>query len=148
LETNRPVVRDARSEELEEVAELLHEAYQEYAGSFPGDAWESYLEDVLDVSGRQGESELIVAELEGKLVGTVTLYAKGYYSEIWPTGWAGIRLLGVLLAYRGEGIARALMEECIRRCRARGIAVIALHTGDMMKAAQKMYQGLGFQRPS
>ncbi len=140
------IVRDARPAELEQVSALLGEAYQEYKASFPSDAWEEYRADILDVRSRLADSELIVAELGGKLVGTVTLYMHGSYSETWPRGWAGVRLLGVLPAYRGRGIARALMEECIRRSGARGMSVLGLHTGDMMKAAQKMYEGMGFER--
>ena len=146
MKTGSLIVRDALPEELDEVSALLGEAYQEYKQSFPSDAWEEYRADILNVRSRLSDSELIVAAMDGKLVGTVTLYSAGSYSETWPKGWAGVRLLGVLPAYRGRGIARALMGECIRRSRAKGMSVLGLHTGDMMKAAQKMYVGMGFER--
>jgi GNAT superfamily N-acetyltransferase len=140
------VIRDARPEELEAVSDLLREAYREYEQYFPGDAWEEYLANVRDVRSRLAEAQLIVAELDGRLAGTVTLYLDQKYSDVWPAGWAGIRLLGVYPAFRGKGIGRALMDECLRRCRSAGFKVVGLHTGDMMKTAQRMYEAMGFER--
>ncbi len=83
--------------------------------------WQFYLqEDILDVRGRLAESELIVARLGGRLAGTVTLYMN-QQTPLKAAGPvevpAGLRLLGVHPAFRGRGIGRALMEECLRRCR-------------------------------
>ncbi|MBI4303706.1 MAG: GNAT family N-acetyltransferase [Chloroflexi bacterium] len=141
-------MRDARVEELDEVAQLLRDAYQQYATFVPSPAWEAYLEDISDVRGRLADSQLVVAEVDNRLVGAVTLYLEGlHYSERgWPQGWAGIRLLAVHPAYRGRGIGRALMEECIRRCREHGIATIGLHTTEIMDIARRMYERMGFKR--
>ncbi len=142
------LIRDARSEDLDEVSNLLKDAYQQYALSMPEPHWQAYLADIMDVRSRLQESELIVAEISGHLAGAVTLYLprKGYSVEDWPEGWAGIRLLGVHPAYRGQGIGRALMEECIERCRKRGITSIGLHTSKLMDVARRMYEKMGFQR--
>jgi ribosomal protein S18 acetylase RimI-like enzyme len=142
------VLRNARPEELDEVAQLLKRAYLQYEKSLPPDSWKSYLEDIMDVRSRLSESDLIVAELNGKLAGAVTLYTDKRIpaAEGWPAGWAGIRLLGVDPAYRGHSIGRALMEECIRRCREKGITTIGLHTSELMSVAMKMYEKMGFKR--
>jgi len=86
--------------------------------------------------------------LDGQLVGTVTLYLDAGHSSQggWPNGWAGIRLLAVRPAYRGRGIGRALMQECVRRCRNQGIAAVGLHTTEMMDVARRMYEKMGFVR--
>lgn len=130
------------------MSQLVRDAYHEYKNSLPASAWESYLEDIMDVRGRLAVSELIVAEEHGRLVGTVTLYLKGLRSsqEGWPVDWASIRLLAVHPTYRGRGIGRALMEECIRRCREQGIATIGLHTTELMGVARMMYERMGFRR--
>jgi GNAT superfamily N-acetyltransferase len=102
----------------------------------------------MDVRSRLGAAQLLVAELSGKVVGTVTLYLDASLSspEGWPRGWAGIRLLAVHSAYRGRGIGRALMEACIQRCRERNIKTIGLHTAEIMAIARKIYERMGFVR--
>ena len=142
------LLREARSDELDGVSLLLRDAYQQYENFLPQESWKFYVADMMDVRGRLNEAQLIVAELDGQLAGTVTLYlVVGHSSQGgWPGGWAGIRLLAVHPAYRRRGIGRALMEECIRRCRHRGIATIGLHTTEMMNVARRMYERMGFVR--
>ncbi len=141
-------IRDARLEELDLVALVIRAAYQEYAPHFPRDAWESYVRNMMDVRSRLGESELIVAEQYGHILGAVTLYSDGscYRQEGWPTDWAAIRLLAVDPDSRRQGIAGALMEECLQRCRHSGIATLGLHTSKVMEGARKMYEKMGFIR--
>jgi GNAT superfamily N-acetyltransferase len=146
LGKNNLLIRDARSKELNEVSLLSREAYMEYQHYFPPEHWKFYLENIMNVRSRLGVSALIVAELDKQLVGAVTLYldASSSSQEQWPKGWAGVRLLAVLPAYRGRGIGRALMEECIHRCRKQNIKTIGLHTAVIMSVARKMYKDMGF----
>jgi GNAT superfamily N-acetyltransferase len=139
-------LRDARPDELDRVALLLRDAYLEYEKFLPRDAWEYYLNDIMNVRGRLGAADLIVAELGGELAGSVTLYLKPSGEAGWPAGWAGVRLLAVHPSCRGRGIGRALMDECIRRCRQRGIVTLGLHTTMMMEVARGMYERMGFVR--
>jgi ribosomal protein S18 acetylase RimI-like enzyme len=145
---DRLLIRDARPRELGEAARVIRDAYLEYERFFPPEAWKSYLDDIMDVRRRRNVSELIIAEMGGKIAGAVTLYPDGFRSkhESWPRGWAGIRLLAIHPAFRGRGISRALMAECIRRCRERGIRTIGLHTAKIMAVAQGMYERIGFVR--
>jgi len=142
------IIRNAHPDELDEVSLLLKDAYQQYENSIPPERWKSYLEDIVDVRSRLDKSDLIVAELDHKLIGTVTLYLDGSKSfpEAWPEGWAVIRLLAVHPEYRSQGIGRALMEECIRHCRQAKVTAIGLHTAEIMAVAQKMYEKMGFVR--
>lgn len=141
------ILRDARTEELDKVAAILKAAYLQYEKFMPADAWQFYQADIMDVRGRMAESELIVAEVNGELAGSVTLYLKGRNSVAgnWPAGWASGRLLGVDPVFRGKGIGRALMDECIRRCRKLGIKTLGLHTAPIMEVAKGMYERMGFQ---
>jgi GNAT superfamily N-acetyltransferase len=59
---------------------------------------------------------------------------------------AGIRLLAVAPAARGQGVGRALTRECIERARALGRTSLVLHTTRAMQAAWRMYEQLGFLR--
>jgi ribosomal protein S18 acetylase RimI-like enzyme len=142
------IIRDARPDELDDVAGLIQEAYRQYKRYLPPPRWKIYLEDMANVQGRLEESELIVAEEKGRLAGTVTLYLKAMeiFRDRWPDGWAYVRLLAVHPDYRGRGIGQSLMDECVRRCRAHGIATIGLHTIAFMDVAQRMYERMGFVR--
>jgi GNAT superfamily N-acetyltransferase len=148
LRNNSIQIRDARPGELDQVSLLLKAAYQEYEDFIPSGAWQSYIEDIMDVRSRLEKADLIIAEMNRQLVGTVTLYLKvsRFSEEQWPKGWAGIRLLAVDPGHRELGIGRALMEECVRRCREHGIRKIGLHTTEVMKVARRMYEQMGFTR--
>ena len=90
---------------------------------------------------------MIVSEVGTKLAGTVTLYMNAKDSdESWPEGWAAIRLLAVDPQCRRLGIAKALIEECLQRCRKWGIATVGLHTSEIMSVAVQMYENMGFVR--
>lgn len=148
IKTAKIIIRDARPEELDEVGQIIQKAYRQYEKNIPPPAWQYYIEDSMNVRSRLAQSTLIVAEVDGKLAGTVTLYPEASHSTVegWPKGWAGIRLLGVAPPYRGFGIGRALMEECIRRCRKAGVKTIGLHTSEMMAVAKGLYERMGFKR--
>lgn len=63
------------------------------------------------------ESDLLVAVLDERFVGSATLYPTHLkcVSYEWPQNWIGIRLIVVLPEYRGRGLGKAIMAECIRR---------------------------------
>jgi GNAT superfamily N-acetyltransferase len=143
-------IRDARSQELHEISGLIFEAYKEYAIFLSAAGWRHYARDITDVESRLPVSELIVAEVQGPLVGAVTLFRGHSLSgpDTWPASWAGIRLLAVHPDSRGHGIGRALMEECLHRCRESGVATVGLHTVGFMEIARRMYEQMGFVRIS
>ena len=141
------MVRDARADELDEVASMMRDAYQEYQAHFPPDVWERYAANIMDVQSRLAVSELIVAERGGIAVGAVTLYPNVANTEQgWPPGWAGVRLLAVHPDARGQGIGRVLMNECLRRSRQRSSPAVGLHTSDIMRVARSLYERMGFVR--
>jgi len=148
-------IRDARGEELDAVSALLIDAYAQFmpppreltAEERAG--WDGYRRNIADVWSRVPVSSTIVAERDGKLLGSVNYYAPGQADTVdgaWPNGWASIRLLGVSPQARGLGIGRALMAECLRRARADGATTMGLHTTQLMDVARAMYLRLGFRR--
>ena len=144
----RPQIRDAKEEELDQVALLIRDAYQEYQASFPPSVLEGYARDIMDVRGRLDTSELIVAEHARGLVGAVTFYPNASQSEQegWPSGWTGVRLLAVHPDGRGLGIGRALMDECLLRSRLLNADTLGLHTTELMAVTRSMYERMGFVR--
>ena len=87
----------------------------------------------------------------GALVGSVLLYPAGSSAPA-PDGSIidfpepEVGLLSVPPALRGQGIGKALMDECARRARAAGSTVLTLHTMEMMTGAMAMYDAIGFAR--
>src|SRR2546428_2239421 len=149
-------IRDALTEELEAVSALLLEAYAQYMPP-PNEAttaeeragWEGYRHNIADVWSRAPISSTIVAERDGKLLGSVNYYAPGQTDsrdEPWPDGWASIRLLGVSPEARGLGIGRALMDECLRRGRADGGGGMGLPTEALMGCARRVSLARGIKR--
>ena len=145
-------IREARSNEFDDVAALLALAYAEYApdrGSERRSDWDEYFNDVTDVRGRvEDGSILIVAEQDGRLAGTATFYPSRCASSggDWPAGWAAIRLVAVLPDARGRGVGSALTEHCLGRARREGAPTVGLHTSNMMTTALALYERLGFVR--
>ena len=156
------IVRDALAGELGSVSSVLSASYEEYLRPAGSDlsaeerrAWDGYRADIADVASRAPYSDRIIAEADGKILGAVTFYGPGreahYPNEAataqhWPPEWASFRLLGVLPEARGRGIGRILTDECIRRARALGSPVLALHTTFLMAVARDMYVKMGWKR--
>ena len=147
-------VRLARSDEVEKARVILGAAYGEYEGSFPAENWAPYLKDILDLEGRADASELLVAELDGEIVGCVsyfppgakTSYPSDSFSEQWPSDWAAFRLLAVDPWARGSGVGRRVTEVCIEMARERNAPALGLHTTVPMAVARAMYERMGFER--
>ncbi|MDO8473002.1 MAG: GNAT family N-acetyltransferase [Dehalococcoidia bacterium] len=144
---SRVEVHTAREDELDAASRVIKAAYREYGAVMPASAFRKYIRDIGNVRSRLGEADLLVATIEGKVAGAVTLYLDGSRSaEGWPKGWAGIRMLAVHPRYRGRGAGLALMQECLRRCREQGIKTVGLHTTEAMAVGRRMYERMGFLR--
>jgi predicted N-acetyltransferase YhbS len=140
-------VRDALTAEHDAIRKVLAAAYREYDTVLSARGFEVYLNDLLDLDSRAEIGSLVVAERAGRVVGTVTYFEDAAVEGFgWPSGWAGLRALGVDPAMRGLGIGRLLMQECFDRARAAGAPVLCLHTAAFMTAAVTMYEQMGFYR--
>jgi GNAT superfamily N-acetyltransferase len=143
-------LRDAEAGDRTAIREVTLAAYQEYAAKMPAH-WERYREGILSTLSAVAPAEQVVAEQDGRLVGTVLLYPPGtiFASASRPSVplvWPEMRLLAVAPAARGGGVGTALVDECIRRARRNGSAVLTLHTSDAMQTAMKLYERIGFVR--
>jgi ribosomal protein S18 acetylase RimI-like enzyme len=140
-------VRDARTSDRRGIRGVLLAAYREYATVLPPAVFGPYLADILDLDARERDGRLLVAEHAGRVAGTVTYYDDAAAEGLgWPSGWAGLRALGVDPAVRGLGIGRALVEACRERAGAAGATVLCLHTAGFMTAAVALYESMGFRR--
>lgn len=141
------LVRSARASEIDTVISVFHAANVQYAEVLPRDLYDAFMTNVLDVRRRMADSQLFVAELDGRVAGAITYYPDASLEALgWPPHWAGIRTVNVAPAARGRGLGRALVQTCIDRARMQGATGICLHTADFMEAAVAMYERMGFVR--
>jgi GNAT superfamily N-acetyltransferase len=143
------IIRDARENERPAIAELTRLAYAEYERVMQPSAWQA-LTGAVDAALASDEPvERIVAEHEGRIVGSAMLYpaaANAYGDETRRARSPEVRLVAVHPDARGRGVARALMDECVRRARAAGATELGLHTSRSFRAAIEMYMSMGFER--
>ncbi|MGD6854096.1 GNAT family N-acetyltransferase [Bacillus infantis] len=143
------IIRNADKDMAESIRGQRVSAYSAHTGSIPGTHWEALKKAISSDADQQPGVELIIAEEDGKLAGSVALFPartdayEGYVEEL---DYPEIRMLAVAPEFQGKGIAKALITECIRRAKEQGFHRIGLHTGDFMKNAMKLYEGFGFTR--
>ena len=144
-----PTIRAARPTDRGTIARLTLAAYREYATIMEPSAWNA-LDGAVRASlvDDTGVTRL-VAELDGEIVGSAALYAPAsapYGSLASSATWPEVRLVAVAPSARGRGVARALVDECVVLARAAGASVLGLHTSRSMRAAMRLYEGMGFVR--
>lgn len=149
--THEPVVmiRDMRHDELDAVCHVTLAAYGEYAAIMPEALWLGYRRQLLATLETGDVVERIVAERDGSIAGSVLLFppaTNAYGGGAVNVDYPEVRLLAVLPEARGQRLGVALMEECARRARRAGAAALGLHTTDMMQAAVRIYERLGYVR--
>ncbi|USQ78748.1 GNAT family N-acetyltransferase [Ornithinimicrobium faecis] len=137
------VVRAARPQEFAEIGRLLVAAYG--PGGMPPD--EPYWEALRDTAARERDAEVWVAEVDGRVGGTVTWAGHGSgQREIAQEGEAEFRMLGVDPELQGRGIGRALVEAVIGRARQDNYAALVMCSDAWMASAHRLYEGAGFVR--
>jgi len=137
------IVRDAQAGELAGIGELRVAAYR--AGGLlsanPGYA------EVVRGLGIAGTSEVLVAEDNGRIVGTITLEPFHRFSEIARSpSEAEVRALAVAPHEQHRGVGRVLVAAVIDRATGKGAHRLVLSTHPAMTAAQHLYRLAGFTR--
>lgn len=143
------VIRDARADERPAVRELTLEAYAEFESIMDATSWRELDAAIRTALASNVRADWILADEGGRLVGSVMLFPPNAdaYGDLARAGdCPEVRLVAVAPDARGRGVARALMDECIRRARASGATALGLHTSRSMRAAQALYAGIGFER--
>jgi predicted N-acetyltransferase YhbS len=140
-------LRDFQPSDAEAVNQIALAAFDEYKQLYAD--WPTLAANLSRTASLADQSELIVASKAATVVGAVAYVAPGRPRQnFFPSEWPIVRMLVVLPSERGQGIGRALTEECIRRAGRDGAPLLALHTSPIMRVALPMYQRLGFERHS
>ncbi|MGZ4437937.1 MAG: GNAT family N-acetyltransferase [Nocardioides sp.] len=137
-------IRSAREQELEDVGRLTVAAYRADDLLVEGDFYERVL---LDAPRRGREAEVLVAVEGEQLLGAVTYCTAGSpWAELAADGEGEFRMLAVDPTARRRGVARALVEACLARSRARGHHAVVISSLPVMTGAHRLYTDVGFVR--
>jgi GNAT superfamily N-acetyltransferase len=143
-------IREARADDRAAIEAVTLAAYEQYATVMPA-LWGVYRQNILSTLAGASPDAQIVAEDQGRVVGSVLLNRAG--SAIARQGGGSltltspeVRLLAVAPEARGQGVGAALMQECVAQARASGAASLILHTNEVMQVAVRLYERMGFVR--
>lgn len=137
------IVRPVTPAEYEVTGELVVEAFRTLGDQVGG----LYEGSLRNVAARVSSGDVLVAEMAGRIVGTVTYVDPGAELSEGNDADAGtIRMLGVSVDARGHGVGEALVIACMDRAAASGRRRVRLSTRPSMKSAQHIYERLGFRR--
>lgn len=145
----RSIVRAATAADVQQVRAVIAAANEGFRGTVPNAFFASYFASAVDVEGRLSDGEVLVAEVDERIVGSITFYRDANDEGTparFPDWTAGVRATAVHPTARGLGVGRDLVEACIARALAVGATAIALHTASFMTAAVTLYERTGFRR--
>jgi ribosomal protein S18 acetylase RimI-like enzyme len=139
------IIREAREDDLPAIAAVAKAAYGEFAPRLAQRDWPRLVNSLDPEAYRRAGATLLVAELDGRLSGSVVYCAPGRSDPaVYPADWASIRALAVDPSARSAGIGRALTQACIEHARNDKAGVIGLHTSEAMAVARALYERMGF----
>lgn len=138
-------IRDATPADYEAIGRLSVEVY---VGGRYIRPESPYVAELGDTAGRAAQADVLVAaEVQGKLIGSVTFCRYGSPSaELSQPGEAEFRMLAVAGDARRRGVGEALVQACLDRARGHDDHAVVLSTQPTMRAAHRIYERLGFTR--
>lgn len=107
-----------------------------------------YDQVIADVPGRAHHADVIVGELDGRIVACLT-FVRGIDdpdAEFDDPDAASFRYFGVDPSAQGCGVGEAMVQWCIDEARRIGRHRLFIHTLESMPSALRLYQRLGFIR--
>ena len=114
-----------------------------YAAEYGFDQiFEAYVAETLAElarAARPGQDRLWLAELDGRLVGSIGIVGRA-------EGAAQLRWFLLHPDARGRGLGRRLMEEALAFCREAGYRSVYLWTVHPLTAAARLYTAAGFRK--
>lgn len=137
-------LRDLQPADAQRIDDLAVGAFEQFKDAYTD--WPGFRSKISTMSALAGTGEIIVSERDGEIVGAVAYIGPGkekaaFFRPEWPV----MRMLVVAPEARGQGVGRALAEECLARARRDGADSFALHTSKLMHVALPMYQRMGFK---
>lgn len=130
-------IRPVAPADFDAVAALTVDAY---VGGGHVDAAGGYVDRLRDTATRAAQAEVLVAEWDGAIVGSVTIAeADTPFSDVARAGELEFRMLAVSSAARGKGAGSALVRSVLDAAYDRGLQAVVLSTEPEMAAARRIY---------
>jgi GNAT superfamily N-acetyltransferase len=143
--TDPVTIRAFRDTDADVVGQLTMTAYDRY-GRIEG----PYRDFLADPRRRVGGcTALLVAEVDDRVVGTVTFVVAGdpeWEGRPVPEGDAAFRVLAVAPGQEGRGIGQRLVSACLDLARDRGCHRLVITSMAWMHRAHRLYDAFGFVR--
>lgn len=141
------LIRKMSRDEIESVRAMRVTCYEEYKDLVSEDHWNALKGTLSSENDVKPGVDVFVAEISGKIVGSVVLFPGKTEAYEWTTqvpDYPEIRMLAVDRAWRGKGIGEALMHYCIELSAQQGYRAVGLHTAEFMKNALSLYRKMNF----
>ncbi|MDN5935022.1 MAG: GNAT family N-acetyltransferase, partial [Nitrosospira sp.] len=108
---------------------------------------EKYAARLRDAAARISGATVLVAELNGDIVATVTLALHGsQWAEIAEPDELEVRMLAVAPEARRQGIAAMLLSDAMRQVQNLGLNALVLSSEAPMSGAHSLYEKRGYTR--
>ena len=132
-------IRAGRSQDIPAILHCLHEAFAPYKDQYTPAAFEDTVLDASRLEKRMEAMHVIVAIVNGQLVGTVSGTGSG-------DGEGHLRGMAVLPAQRGTGVAQELLSAIEKWLRGSGCARVTLDTTLPLLPAMRFYEKNGYRK--
>ncbi|GLX95509.1 GNAT family N-acetyltransferase [Herbidospora sp. NBRC 101105] len=139
---HHPTFRPATRDDVPRIVDLLADdeisrSRGHLAPVGPGH-WAAY--DAIEADPR---NEIVVAEVDGEVVGTMQLtYIPGLSRD--GAERAQVEAVRIASTHRGRGLGRAFMTWAVARAHERGCRIVQLTTDKRRPGAHRFYASLGF----
>ncbi len=143
------VFREAVPQDDVAIGELLVESFvSSYARKLPEvTVTESRRAELRDVAGKRGLAKIWVAEHDGVVVGTVTMWPPGApKSEAWIENAADLRQLAVARSQRGGVVSTRLLELAEAWAFEQKFVGVCLHVRRGAAGVRAVYERRGYLR--
>ena len=131
-------IRKATVEDAFAIADILREAFAEFASDYTPEAFTVVTPPANEIAGRFDEGPIWVALKDDEIVGTV--------SAVPEPEWLYIRSMAVLPKAQGLGIGGGLLDAIEEYGIENGFDRLFLYTTHFSTDAIRLYEKLGFRR--
>lgn len=131
-------IRRAVEDEADAIADILREAFAEFAEDYTPEAFVIVTPPADEIAGRFDEGPIWVAVKDGEIVATV--------SAVPEPEWLYIRSMAVLPRAQGSGLARKMLEAVEEYAIENGFERLFLYTTHFSSSAIRLYEKNGFER--
>ena len=141
------IIRRAAVEDYDSIGHVLRGAYERVLHRMAPDDAEVFSAGLTGAVPRYaGKGTWLVAEVSSELAGVVAFFGPASTQHpLFQGNVAHIQLLGVGPDHERRGVAKALMNECMRAAANSKATELLLQTSVLMPEARSLYERLGFQ---